>query len=155
MIDLCKIFGVEEGEVFKLKKRNITTMEDYVLPCKFKIINNRLMEYKGDRDYEVCNVSLNVIAKWDVVKLPKKKEFTDAELCILRNFNKEYKWIARDEDGDLTMFSTKPLREDDCWNSNAMCILDMHIDYPKLFRQITWEDEEPVFIDDYVERGAE
>lgn len=160
MIDLCKVFGVEEGEEFKFKKRNIATMEDYVSPCKFKIINNHLMRYKGDRDYEVCNASLNIIAKGDVVKLPKKKEFTDDELCILRNVDKGYKWIARDEDGELCLFNSKPNKLitenyktwENPFNTSNYKLIEI---FNHIFNSIQWEDEEPVFIDDYVERGVE
>lgn len=36
--------------------------------------------------------------------------FTDTERCILESTKKDYKWIARDKDGELYLYDTKPFR---------------------------------------------
>ena len=45
------------------------------------------------------------------------KEFTDDELCILRNIDKKYKWIARDKSGSLCIFDKKPKKSEEMWDN--------------------------------------
>ena len=85
-------------------------------------------------------------------KLPEKKEFSDDELCILRNIDKKYKWIARDESGSLCIFDDKPKKSEEMWD-NVICSDFIELNcYNHLFNSIKWEDEEPIRIDEYVDR---
>ena len=148
MIDLCKIFGVEEGEEFVIKGR------DYGTRTTFKIQDNKLFSSCCGLTGE-CGLQLNDLDDVEeIIKLPKKKEFTDDELCILRNIDKEYKWIARDKDDYcICAYGFKPSKKSRSWvNGGESAFLD---GFSHLFQSIQWEDEEPVFIDDYVERGVE
>lgn len=142
-IDLCKIFGVEEGEEFKLANRNEI----------YKITNNRL--YRTNMFncgfMESC-LMLNETIEQTVIKLPKKKQFTDDELCILRNIDKWYKWITRSRGNVIMLHNDKPYKDHNIWNS-INCEAEINV-FNHLFKSIQWEDEEPVFIDDYVERGV-
>lgn len=143
-IDLCKLFGVEEGEEFEIKGT------DYSIRTTYKIQNNKLFS-------SCCGWSGESVLKLNdldgilgIIKLPKKKEFTDDELCILRNIDKEYKWITRDnDDGCIFAYGDKPHKNEESWsgiiNIGLYC-------FNHLFQCIQWEDEEPVYIDDYVER---
>ena len=151
MIDLCKIFGVEEGEEFKFRWSN---KEKYINDIKYKIEDNCLLWY-DNKLFKESGIDINEINDIvEVIKLPKKKEFTDDELCILRNVDKEYKWIARDKDDYcICAYGFKPSKMSRSWvNGGESAFLD---GFSHLFNSIQWEDEEPVFIDDYVERGAE
>ena len=145
MLDLCKIFGVEEGEKFK-----IDGYEDIYF------IENGYLYYIGDCGEKKSYLNINDVAGKNVIKLPKKKEFTDDELCILRNIDKEYKWIAKDRDGDLWIYTNKPKKEDDGYwrdcSSKSLSFEPLDIFKNSLFTEIKWEDEEPVYIDDYVNR---
>ena len=142
-IDLCKLFGVEEGEEFRIVKAK----------TRYRFYNNSLQVFDTDLEkWRNSSIMFNYVISSDIIKLPKKKEFTDDELCILRNIDKKYKWLCRDLCGDLTLYAVKPTKSDDYWDNDSMCVLDVHITFPDLFKCITWEDEEPVFIDDYVER---
>ena len=149
-IDLCKLFGVEEGEEFKLKL--------FGGIGKYRLKNGKL-EYYDDfiNKWVESTISMNHILDSDIIKLPKKKQFTDDELCILRNIDKKYKWIARDKSGDIFGFEEKPKKDKYVWLceeydyclDNTCCIDGFN---QSLFDQILWEDEEPIRIDDYVER---
>ena len=153
MLDLCKIFGVEKGEKFK-----IDGYEDIYF------IENGYLYYIGDygekKSYlniKKSYLNINDVAGKNIIKLPKKKEFTDDELCILRNIDKEYKWIAKDRDGDLWIYTNKPKKEydrywRDCSSSKSLSFEPLDIFKNSLFTEIKWEDEEPVYIDDYVDR---
>ena len=142
-IDLCKIFGVEEGEEFRMEGICIDKNSVY-------LIKNNILCFKDKLPLSCLYVNdLPNISK--IIKLPKKKEFTDDELAIMRSLPKEYKWITRDDDGELYIFDKKPKNINGIWD-NYDRIRDFDF-FEHLFKSITSEDEEPVFIDDYVERS--
>lgn len=145
-INLCKLFGVEEGEEFKIKHENFKDNE-----LIYKVNNGlRCKVYGGDfiRSDLRLNDLLNVK---EIIKLPKEKEFTDDELAIMRSLPKEFKWIAKDDSGEIYVFHEKPKNNNGIWDSNGR-LRDLDL-FTHLFKSITWEDEEPVCIDDYVERN--
>ena len=150
MIDLCKLFGVEEGEEFKF--------------CEYGDIyfiqNGYLYFIDIDSIEKKSYLNINNVVGKNIIKLPKKKEFTDDELCILRNIDKEYKWIAKDRDGDLWIYTNKPKKEydrywKDCSSFKSLSFEPLDIFKNSLFTEIEWEDEEPICIDDYVDRENE
>jgi hypothetical protein len=147
MIDLCKVFGVEEGEEFKFKLGE--AYYKYIISC------NELVYYDENKKEWVksCKpIIINDLPKLNIIKLPKRKEFTDDELCILRNIDKESKWIARDESNNLYVYKNKPTKINRYWDVEYGERQRLKV-FSHLFQQIKWEDEEPVFIDDYVERN--
>ena len=156
-IDLCKILGVEEGEEFKIEH----------ISCEgliYKIQDNCLKRRQQDsKNFTSSGFGINKINEiTNIIKLPKKKQFTNDELCILRNIDKKYKWIARDkvckdeydDYGNLNIYLGKPNNKSTVsWlPSDIYC--EFH-GYNHLFQSIQWEDEEPVYIDDYVNRQNE
>ena len=73
------------------------------------------------------------------------KEFTNDEKIIAKNIDKEYKWMARDSDGNLCVYEERPKKEGDYWfYNNYECIYSFN----HLFSAIKWEDEEPTLISD-------
>ena len=76
-------------------------------------------------------------------------KLTEDEKVILRNIDKRYRWIARDEDGRLFVFADKPLplviRWAACGDFNVPAELDV---FSHLFQSIKWGDEEPYLIED-------
>ena len=107
-IDLCKLFNVEEGEEFKIEH----------ISCEgliYKIQDNCLKRRQQDsKNFTSSGFGINKINEiTNIIKLPKKKEFTDDELCILRNIDKKYKWIARDKSGNLCIFDEKPNKNEE------------------------------------------
>jgi hypothetical protein len=73
------------------------------------------------------------------------KKFTNDEKAIARNIDEEYKWIARDRDGELCIYEGKPEKEASRWISNDYEYLCY---FNHLFPAIKWEDEEPTRIRD-------
>ena len=153
-IDLCKIFGVEEGEEFILVSKDVWF--DYL---KYKIKNNILkvatIEYS---DYSQSSFNLNEFKFIEeVIKLAKKKQFSQDTLNFFKMIDKKYKWIAKDKSGDIFGFEEKPKKDKYVWLceeydyclDNTCCIDGLN---QSLFNEILWEDDEPIYIDDYVER---
>ena len=76
-----------------------------------------------------------------------KHQFSEDEKIILRNIDKECKWIARDKNGNLFLYSKKPAKYGDSWSwDDGICNADYIDIFPDLFQSIKWEDEEPVEI---------
>lgn len=151
-IDLCKLFGVEEGEEFILE-----TKGGWFNDLKYKIENNIIkvatIKYS---DYSQSSFKLNEFVYIEkIIKLPKKKQFTDNELYILKNIDKKYKWIAKDKSGLICTFVSKPIKTEKLWSdgwSNGESYASLEAIKNSLFTEILWEDEEPIYIDEYVER---
>ena len=129
-IDLCRLFGVEEGEEFKLVSDNSES--------KYIIVDNILNLVIDNRKPYVSELTINDINayKLKIIKLPKKKQFTDDELCILRNIESEINTLGRNINGTIYVTS------------------DYGKSYLKLFNNLfqSLDIGEEIIIDDYVER---
>ena len=143
-IDLCKLFRVEEGEEFKLKL--------FGAIGKYRLKNGKL-EYYDDfiNKWVESTISMNHILDSEIIKLPKKKEFSQDTLNFFKCIDKKYKWIAKDKDGEVYVYINKPKKEDVSWD-NFSFYKPLDIIKDSLFTEIKWEDEGPIYIDDYVER---
>ena len=128
-IDLCKLLGVEEGEEFKLKLFGAIE--------KYRLKNGKL-EYYDDfiNKWVESTISMNHILDSEIIKIPKKKQFTDDELCILRNIKSEINTLGRNINGTIYVTS------------------DYGKSYLKLFNNLfqSLDIGEEIIIDDYVER---
>ena len=122
-IDLCKLFNVEEGEEFKFEGYEYT----YIIKKQFLYILNE------DR---YSHLEVNDLVNKEIIKLPKKKEFNDDELCILRNIESEINTLGRNINGTIYVTS------------------DYGKSYLKLFNNLfqNLDIGEEIIIDDYVER---
>ena len=150
-IDLCKTFNVEEGEEFIVEFK-----DGHLSNCKYRVMNN-LMEWsergtKYDGVYNPSCFSLNEVNKVkNIIKLSKKKEFSQDTLNFFKCIDKRWRYIAKDKNGTISAFGSKPTKKERCWlNYEGFDCLDVFKD--SLFTEIKWEDEEPIYIDDYVER---
>lgn len=141
-IDLCKLLGVEEGEEFKI---------DGFEPIYF--IQNGYLYYivicvDGEKK---SHLNINDLVNKEIIKLPKKKKFNQDVLNLFKCIDKKYKWIAKDKNGIVCTFLEKPIKGEKCWtNAKGFNVLGAFKD--NLFDEILWEDEEPICINDYVER---
>lgn len=80
-------------------------------------------------------------------------KLTDDEKAILRNIDKNYEWIARDNDSMLFVFTGKPIKKDYYWkceDEDDECCVYL---FDHLFKSIKWEDEEPYLIEDLLKEG--
>ena len=145
-IDLCKLLGVEEGEEFKI--------EGYEA---IYFIQNGYLYFIGDYGEQKSYLNINEVVGKNIIKLPKKKKFSQDTLNFFKMIDKKYKWIAKDKSGDIFGFEEKPKKDKYVWLceeydyclDNTCCIDGLN---QSLFNEILWEDEEPIYIDDYVER---
>ena len=80
----------------------------------------------------------------------KDPKITEDEKVILRNLPKEYKWIARDENGLIFLYAKKPSKCEYSWGGCKYMLLPLE----HLFQFIQWEDEEPYSIEELL-KGEE
>ena len=143
-IDLCRLFGVEEGEEFKI----------YGYEAIY-FIQNGYLYFIGDYGEQKSYLHINEVVGKNIIKLPKKKQFSQDTLNFFKCIDKKFDWIAKDNNGEVCIYSNKPNKRRIYWSLDFVgvgCRAEIYGFDKSLFDQILWEDEEPIRIDDYVER---
>ena len=71
------------------------------------------------------------------------------EAIILSHLPTKWKWIARDYNGDLFLFSNKPRKGHMHWMMTGLC---ERTDFPyrTMFKTLKWEDLEAINIDNWL-----
>ena len=85
---------------------------------------------------------------WERKETPK---LTEDEKVILRNLPKDYKWITRDKNGWIYLFTHKPIKIIKNTLSEWDGLGFTKLIFPHLFQFIKWEDEEPYSIEELLE----
>ena len=97
--------------------------------------NSDIVIMKVYKDY-TCKELL-----WERKEIP---QLTEDEKVILRNLPKEYKWIARDENGCLYVYTSKPEKVITMWKGSGLPMMP----FSHLFQFIQWKDDEPYLIEE-------
>ena len=92
-----------------------------------------------------CNFNYEKIFKWLEEEYKEPIKLSDDEKVILKNMDKTFKWIARDSNNCIFVYSEKPIKQKFFWYDthcyNLRCFIH-------LFQFIKWEDEEPYNIEE-------
>lgn len=90
-----------------------------------------------------------------VWKRPEKKNFSKIELNVLKSIHPKWKWLVRDDDGDMILYKNEPIYNHG-WHSSNSDLYDYDDEcfggFDHLFECISRDDKEPLYIDDYVKR---
>ena len=146
-IDLCKLLGVEEGEEFK--------RDDSKIYYKYRVYNNIIQHFDEVlKIWDYSTLTVNALVTSEIIKLPKKKEFSQETLNLFKLVDKTYKWVAKDMNENVYAYEEKPRKGSTYWlyGKGIKCGAISNCFNQSIFDQIHWEDEEPVCIDDYVDR---
>lgn len=110
-----------------------------------KAINTNWTKMCKDRG---CTYSGCDKCKADWLEEEHKEPITlsEAERIILENVDKDYKWIARDYEGELYIYSAEPTKAN--WDWVTTRNVNEFICFNHLFRFITWEDEQAYNIEE-------
>jgi hypothetical protein len=114
--------------------------------------NNHQPGYISLDNFDIMKVYPNmfVITDYKVAQQPlwERKEpprLTNDEIAILRNIDKEYKWIARDKDGGLCIYKDQPVKQGNpAWGCRTS-YADLSL-FSNMFNFIQWTDSEPYVI---------
>ena len=121
-------------------KANLSINLDYYNENLLHISSGSLLDVmKVYKDY-TCKELL-----WERKETPK---LTEDEKAILRNVPKHYEWIARDIDGHLYIYASKPKKGLTIWVDTGLPM----VSFDHLFQFIQWEDEEPYSIEKLLKR---
>ena len=106
--------------------------------------NLKLKHIYDLNEFDIMKVYKDYTLKELLWERKEKLKLTEDEKAILRNLPKEYKWIARDIDGCLYVYASKPKKGITMWESDGLPM----IPFDHLFQFIKWEDEEPYSIEE-------
>lgn len=121
-------FGVNEetGEIGECASMKCTK-------CKFYVPGKLCKEHRHD---------------WAESEYIEPAKISKRDKAFLNYINVNMHYIARDMDGGLYVYISKPHKLIDCWES-SWCELDKSLGFFKLdFPMIKWEDDEPWLIED-------
>ena len=116
--------------------------------CEFR---RKYVLKQKDCNRVICVECSKRTAEW-LEQEYQESTLTEDEKAILRNLLKDYKWIARDEDGILFLYLSMPQKNGTWWQSGSL-ELDFSM-YDDLFQFIKWEDEEPYSIDELLKQNG-
>ena len=140
---------LKHGNVVELKNGNKYLFFDNRSLINLKGIGCRalnnwcedLTSADGYTEFDIIKVYKDYTCK-ELLWERKDPKLTEDEKVILRNLPKEYKWIARDENGCLYVYASKPKKGITIWEGDGLPM----IPFDHLFEFIKWEDEEPYLI---------
>lgn len=90
------------------------------------------------------------VREWAESEYIEQAKISKRDMAFLDYLREEYKFVARNEDGKLFAYSSKPYKDKNfkCWCVydciNNRLILNYNVDFP----MIKWEDSEPWKIED-------
>ncbi len=90
-----------------------------------------------------CNRS--VLLKWAEEEYEESAKISRSDRAFL-HFIPDYKYMARDEDGELYVYKVRPKRRSQTWQYEATLfgITKANVNFP----MVKWEDKEPWLIED-------
>ena len=165
---------LKTGDVVKLKNGMwILVAENGTL---IDIAEGKKMFFNLNEDYDedlnctiMCNDCLDIVsaysnpvlsvANWD--KIWERKTLTSEEKIILQNLDKSFKYITRDKNGELWIWSAEELFKDTRdWrlvennyeNTRPYLCLNFTA-YNHLFKCVSWDDENPTEIEELLYVG--
>ena len=111
----------------------------------FDSYRDNLTDIDNALEFDIMKVYKDYTCKellWE--RKEKKLVISEDEKAILRNVPKHYEWIARDIDGRLYIYASKPKKGLTIWLDTGLPM----VSFDHLFRFIKWEDEEPYSIEE-------
>ena len=116
--------------------------------CKFITFDSyrdNLTDIDNAVEFDIMKVYKDYTCKELLWKRKEKKlVISEDEKAILKVLLKEkYKWIARDKNGCLYVYASKPKKVITIWGGSALPMMPFN----HLFQFIEWEDDEPYSIE--------
>lgn len=130
-------------EILNNYSKGFSIIDSHIDDCESIACESCLFSHsKNDDGYLTC---INRKVKWLLSEYKEPVKLTRLEYEVLKHYyNDSYKYIARDENGDLFLYIAKPSKGSNIWRS----ISDHHnlYDFRKKFQFVKFEDEEPTSI---------
>ena len=104
-----------------------------------------------DTTHEKCESFIscaNCVSDWLKAEHKEKIKLSEAERVILENVDKLYKWIAKDKNGSVVVYSKKPVKDDKKYMEWLSVDKVKALPFSHLFQFIKWSDSEPYNIEE-------
>lgn len=124
----------------KINVGNCLCMASY--QCKY---DSSCKDVKCEKCEFVNDIELCVQTLLEEHKEPIK--LTLHEKCILESLPNDYKYIARDNGGELYIYKHEPVKHQYSWILQTVHDRDYELLFNHLFKFIKWEDDEPYKIE--------
>lgn len=98
-----------------------------------------------DNGLDIMKVYEDYTCKELIWERKEKPQLDEDEKAILRNVPKEYKYIARDKNGLIYLYTSRPSKSVSLWKTYGGVRLFL---FDHLFKFIKWEDDEPYSIEE-------
>lgn len=96
------------------------------------------------------------LKEWAESEYIEKPVISKRDKAFLEYIKEGCKFIARDENGKLFVYGSKPYKDKrcNCWRSDRRNIPILCLDYNIVFPMVKWEDSEPWLIEDLKQLGV-
>ena len=88
------------------------------------------------------------VREWTESEYIEKPVISKRDRTFLDYLDKELKYIARDENGELSVYKTQPIRNEMYCNWVSDDCLNLYMRFNVDFSMVKWEDSEPWLIED-------
>ena len=133
---LLFLFCFPDDILVNLKGRQCRTLDSY---------HDNLTATDDFIELDIMKVYKDYTCKELLWERKEKPQLNEDEKAILKVLLKEkYKWIARDKNGCLYVYASKPEKVITIWEGSGLPMMPFN----HLFNFIKWEDEEPYLIED-------
>ena len=129
-------WGLKKDKLIDLKGRGYTTLGYHDEDLKYS---------NGFKSLDIMKVYKDYTCKELLWERKEKPQLNEDEKAILKVLLKEkYKWIARDKNGCLYVYASKPEKVITIWEGSGLPMMPFN----HLFQFIKWEDDEPYLIEE-------
>ena len=133
---LLFLFCFPDDILVNLKGRQCRTLDSY---------HDNLTATDDFIELDIMKVYKDYTCKELLWERKEKPQLNEDEKAILKVLLKEkYKWIARDKNGCLYVYASKPEKVITIWESSGLPMMPFN----HLFQFIKWEDDEPYLIEE-------
>ena len=147
-LECGNVVELRNGLKFLFLDRHKSLVELTGVECtKIDYYDENLTRSSRQESYDIMKVYKDYTCKKLLWERKEKPKPTYDEKIILRNLPKEYKWIARDKNGCLYVYASKPEKVITIWEGSGLPM----IPFDHLFQFIKWEDDEPYLIEELLE----
>lgn len=129
----------------KYKDEIKENIKAFNIGCSLKECRSGEVNCEDAKNSGWCIPCIHKSIDWLCEEYKEPIKLTLAEKCILESLDDKYKWIARDNNGDLWMYTDCPVKSSFRWESISNGVNRLRLK-EHLFKFIKWDDEEPINI---------
>ena len=122
------------------------TRDNIAVNIKGEVVGCCSMQCKDCMFYEKGEDCEVAIREWLEKEYIEPLKISKKDKTFLEYIGNDYKYIARDSTGDISLYTNKPERNKEVWllNPGFVNLKRFNVDFP----MVKWEDEKPWLVED-------